>query len=181
MEDVFHHARDSNLIQNGNRHTVQHRDRTEKTSSPQIPLQQDASCPTHCGLMFYRESAVSISQCFPPITNASLCLSDMPKLTDADGPWWRRARLPACLMSLPMGKATWHGRELWLWPPADLPRRFVLQAQQPEERGRFKTTSEKRWQSKKLIFLSMRCSGFVRGFAAESSMRKFSITLVSVR
>lgn len=63
----------------------------KKTSSPQIPRSKMSLAPhtdTHRGLVFYREAAVGISQCFPPITDAVHTLSLSLRHAKTDRCWW---------------------------------------------------------------------------------------------
>ena len=130
---------------------------SEETCSPHIPHSKTSLAPhtdTLRGLLRLHFSAVCSSNYWCRTHTPSLCASDMPRLTDADGPVWMSARLPAFLvMSLPMGKTAWSGTELWLRLSADLPHQFEPQAPEPEVKGRLKTTSAKWWQSKKLLVL----------------------------
>lgn len=75
-------------------HRVQHHDRTQTMSSPQISAARRLlpHTQTH-SVAWYREAVVFISQCFflqllYRCHTHSLCLNNMPKLTDADNPIW---------------------------------------------------------------------------------------------
>lgn len=110
---------------------------TQDIASSSDPSQQHVCCPphthrhTHHGLIFHREAAVGISQCFPPITRAVHTLSLSLRHAKTDRCRWAGMNGCSAASSLSNVPAPW-AKLHEMAGRFGSGHQFVLRAQEPE-------------------------------------------------